>query len=156
PRDGTRVALPRAEERTTTTMLATAHCTTLVGLEAFPVQVEVDIARGLPAFDLVGLPETSVKESRVRVRSALDQMGFPFPVRRVTVTLAPADVRKCGAGFDLAIAVAILAASRECPVEPLRTWVLIGELSLTGALRPVRGMLSQVLCARRRGFAGVI
>jgi magnesium chelatase family protein len=137
-------------------MLATAHSTTLVGLEAHPVQVEVDVARGLPAFDLVGLPETSVKESRVRVRSALDQMGFPFPLRRVTVNLAPADVRKYGAGFDLAIAVATLAACRECPVGLLERWVLIGELSLTGAVRPVRGALAQVLCARRRGFAGVV
>lgn len=137
-------------------MLATAHSSTLVGLEAFPVQVEVDIARGLPAFDLVGLPETSVKESRVRVRSALDQLGFPFPQRRVTVNLAPADVRKYGAGFDLAIAVATLAASKECPLEPLADWVLVGELSLTGAVRPVRGVLAQVLCARARGFRGVI
>src|SRR5207342_652173 len=75
-------------------MLATAHSSTLVGLEAYPVQVEVDIARGLPTFDLVGLPETSVKESRVRVRSALDQVGFPLPPKRVTINLAPADVRK--------------------------------------------------------------
>lgn len=137
-------------------MLATAHSSTIVGLEAYPVQVEVDIARGMPAFDLVGLPETSVKESRVRVRSALDQLGFPFPARRVTVNLAPADVRKYGAGFDLAIAVATLAASNECPRDVLADWMLVGELSLTGAIRPVRGVLSQVLCARRRGFKGVI
>jgi magnesium chelatase family protein len=137
-------------------MLATAHSTTLVGLEAYPVHVEVDISRGMPAFDLVGLPEASVKESRVRVRSALDQIGFPFPVKRVTVNLAPADVRKYGAGFDLAIAVATLAASNECPTEKLEDWVLIGELSLTGAIRSVRGVLTQVLCAKRRGFKGVI
>jgi magnesium chelatase family protein len=137
-------------------MLATAHSSTLVGLEAYPVHVEVDISRGMPAFDLVGLPEASVKESRVRVRSALDQIGFPFPVKRVTVNLAPADVRKYGAGFDLAIAVATLAASNECPTEKLEEWMLIGELSLTGAIRSVRGVLTQVLCAKRRGFKGVI
>ena len=137
-------------------MLATAHSSTLVGLEAYPVHVEVDIARGMPAFDLVGLPEASVKESRVRVRSALDQMGFPFPTKRVTVNLAPADVRKYGAGFDLAIAIATLAASNECPTDKLEAWMLIGELSLTGALRSVRGVLTQVLCAKRRGFQGVI
>jgi magnesium chelatase family protein len=137
-------------------MLATAHSSTLVGLEAYPVHVEVDIARGLPAFDLVGLPEASVKESRVRVRSALDQLGFPFPSKRVTVNLAPADVRKYGAGFDLAIAVATLAASSEVPADVLAEWMLVGELSLTGAIRAVRGVLSQVLCAKRRGFKGVI
>src|SRR5689334_1078626 len=110
----------------------------------------------MPAFDLVGLPETSVKESRVRVRSALDQVGFPLPMKRVTINLAPADVRKYGAGFDLAIAVATLAASNEIPMERLENWMLVGELSLTGAVRPVRGVLSQVLCAKRRGFRGAI
>jgi magnesium chelatase family protein len=137
-------------------MLAMAHASTLVGLEALPVQVEVDIARGLPAFDLVGLPEASVRESRMRVRSALEQVGFPLPTRRVTVNLAPADVRKHGAGFDLAIACATLGAARECPDEPLRDWLLIGELSLTGAVRPVRGVLAKVLCARRQGMRGAI
>lgn len=137
-------------------MLATAHASSLVGLEAMAVQVEVDIARGLPAFDLVGLPEASVRESRVRVRSAIDQSGLPFPLRRVTVNLAPADLRKYGTGYDLAIAVATLAAAGECPLEPLKRWLLVGELSLTGALRPVRGTLSQVLCARALGLQGAI
>jgi magnesium chelatase family protein len=137
-------------------MLATAHASTLIGLEAQSVQVEVDIARGLPAFDLVGLPEASVRESRMRVRSALEGVGFPLPARRVTVNLAPADVRKNGAGFDLAIACATLAAARECPDELLRDWLLVGELSLTGAVRPVRGVLAKVLCAKKAGFQGVI
>lgn len=137
-------------------MLAMAHASTLVGLEALPVQVEVDIARGLPAFDLVGLPEASVRESRMRVRSALEQVGFPLPTRRVTVNLAPADVRKNGAGFDLAIAMATLAAAKESPEDMLRDWLLVGELSLTGALRPVRGVLAKVLCARKRGLRGAI
>lgn len=137
-------------------MLAMAHASTLVGLEALPVQVEVDIARGLPAFDLVGLPEASVRESRMRVRSALEQVGFPLPTRRVTVNLAPADVRKYGAGFDLAIAMATLAAAKESPEDLLKDWLLVGELSLTGALRPVRGVLAKVLCARKRGLRGAI
>jgi magnesium chelatase family protein len=137
-------------------MLAMAHASTLVGLEALPVQVEVDIARGLPAFDLVGLPEASVRESRMRVRSALEQVGFPLPTRRVTVNLAPADVRKNGAGFDLAIAMATLAAAKESPEDLLRDWLLVGELSLTGALRPVRGVLAKVLCARKQGMRGAI
>ena len=85
-------------------MNATTHASTMIGLDTHPVQVEVDIARGLPAFDLVGLAEAAVRESRTRVRAALEQSGFPFPQRRVTVNLAPADVRKAGTGFDLAIA----------------------------------------------------
>ena len=87
-------------------MLATTHASTLIGLEAHPVSVEVDVSRGMPLFDLVGLAEAAVRESRTRVRSALEQSGYPFPLRRVIVNLAPADVKKAGTGFDLAIAVA--------------------------------------------------
>ncbi|MBI5513916.1 MAG: YifB family Mg chelatase-like AAA ATPase [Deltaproteobacteria bacterium] len=137
-------------------MLATTHASTLVGLEAHAVQVEVEIARGLPMFDLVGLAEVAVRESRTRVRAALEQSGYPFPLRRVIVNLAPADVKKSGTGFDLAIAVAILAALGECAVEALNGWMLLGELSLTGSLRGVRGVLPQTLAARDRGFQGVI
>ncbi len=137
-------------------MLATTHASTLIGLEAHPVQVEVDVARGLPAFDLVGLAEAAVKESRTRVRAALEQSGFPFPLRRVTVNLAPADLRKAGTGFDLAIAIATLAAAGECSVDHLDAWLLLGELSLTGGLRGIRGVLPQCLAARERGFRGVI
>ncbi len=137
-------------------MLATTHASTLVGLDAHPVQVEVDVARGLPSFDLVGLAEASVRESRTRVRAALEQSGFPFPLRRVTVNLAPADLRKAGTGFDLAIAVATLAAAGECSTDHLETWLLLGELSLTGGLRGIRGVLPQCLAARERGFRGVI
>ena len=96
-------------------MLATTHASTLIGLDSHPVQVEVDIARGLPAFDLVGLAEVAVRESRTRVRAAMEQAGYLFPLRRVTVNLAPADVKKAGTGFDLAIAIATLAAAGECP-----------------------------------------
>ncbi len=137
-------------------MLATTHASTLIGLDAFPVHVEVDIARGMPAFDLVGLAEAAVRESRTRVRAAVEQSGFPFPMRRVTVNLAPADVRKAGTGFDLAIAVATLAAAGECGTERLDHWLLLGELSLTGGLRGVRGVLPQVLAARNRGLHGVV
>ena len=137
-------------------MLATTHASTLVGLEAHPVHVEVDIARGLPTFDLVGLAEASVRESRTRVRAALEQQGYPFPLRRVTVNLAPADLRKAGTGFDLAIAIATLAAAGECPTDRLDEWLLLGELSLTGSLRGVRGVLPQCVAARERGLRGVI
>ncbi|MBL8602554.1 MAG: YifB family Mg chelatase-like AAA ATPase [Myxococcales bacterium] len=137
-------------------MLATAHASTLIGLETYPVSVEVDVARGLPSFDLVGLAEAAVRESRTRVRAAVEQSGFHFPLRRVTVNLAPADVKKSGTGFDLAIAVAMLAAAGEFDAEPLAEWLLLGELSLTGTLRGVRGVLPQVLAARDRGLRGVI
>ncbi len=137
-------------------MLATTHASSLIGLEAFPVHVEVDIARGLPTFDLVGLAEAAVRESRTRVRAALEQSGYVFPMRRVTVNLAPADVRKAGTGFDLAIAIATLAATGDCGADDLEHWLLLGELSLTGGLRGVRGVLPQVLAARQRGLRGVI
>jgi magnesium chelatase family protein len=137
-------------------MLATTHASTLIGLDSHPVHVEVDVARGLPSFDLVGLAEASVRESRTRVRAALEQSGFPFPLRRVTVNLAPADVRKAGTGFDLAIAIATLAAAGECAIDHLDEWLLLGELSLTGGLRGVRGVLPQALAAQKRGLRGVI
>ncbi|MEZ4410536.1 MAG: YifB family Mg chelatase-like AAA ATPase [Polyangiales bacterium] len=137
-------------------MLATTHASTLVGLDTHPVQVEVDIARGMPAFDLVGLAEVAVRESRTRVRAALEQSGYAFPIRRVTVNLAPADVKKSGTGFDLAIAVATLAAMGECEGARLDEWLLLGELSLTGGVRGVRGVLPQVMSARDRGLKGVI
>lgn len=137
-------------------MLATTHASTLIGLDSHPVQVEVDIARGLPAFDLVGLAEVAVRESRTRVRAAMEQAGYPFPLRRVTVNLAPADVKKAGTGFDLAIAIATLAASGDCPAVGLDGWLILGELSLTGSVRPVRGILPQVLAARDRGMRGAI
>ena len=137
-------------------MLATTQSSTLIGLDAFAVQVEVDIARGLPAFDLVGLAEAAVRESRTRVRAAIEQSGYAFPLRRVTVNLAPADVRKAGTGFDLAIAVATLAAAGECVSDVLHEWMLLGELSLTGSVRGVRGVLPQVMAARERGVKGVI
>lgn len=137
-------------------MLATTHASTLIGLEAHPVSVEVDVSRGMPLFDLVGLAEAAVRESRTRVRSALEQSGYPFPLRRVIVNLAPADVKKAGTGFDLAIAVATLAAAGECSTERLGDYLLLGELSLTGGLRGVRGVLPQVMAARTRGLSGVI
>jgi magnesium chelatase family protein len=110
----------------------------------------------MPAFELVGLAEAAVRESRTRVRAALEQSGYPFPLRRVTVNLAPADVRKIGTGYDLAIAIATLAAAGECATEHLGDWLLLGELSLTGALRGVRGVLPQVMAARDREFRGVV
>lgn len=129
--------------------LATVHSRAQVSLEALPVTVEVDLSGGLPAFTMVGLPETAVKESKDRVRAAINNSGYSFPDRRLTVNLAPADLPKEGGRFDLAIALGILAASGQIPADALRQYEFIGELSLTGELRSVRGGLPSAMAARR-------
>ena len=126
----------------------------LRGIDGFPVQVEVDLTRGLPAFHLVGLPSSAVRESRERVTAAIRNSGYKLPAGRVTVNLAPADVRKEGSGHDLAIAVAVIAAERARRGRAGAgggDGILLGELSLFGEVRPVRGLLAIVLDARRRG-----
>ncbi|GAA5784420.1 hypothetical protein YWS52_07390 [Chitiniphilus shinanonensis] len=119
--------------------LAIVHSRALVGLAAHPVVVEVHLANGLPAFNLVGLPDTEVKESRERVRAALTVSGFEFPNRRITVNLAPADLPKSSGLYDLPIALGILAASEQLPLRPLTEYEFAGELGLTGELRTIRG-----------------
>src|SRR4051794_31772579 len=114
--------------------------------------VEVDIrTRGLPAFTIVGLPDRAVRESRERVRAALKNSGFDFPDGRITVNLAPADIRKAGPAFDLALAVGLLSASGQIPAESTIGCALCGEVSLTGALRPIRGALAVALGAQAAG-----
>ena len=137
-------------------MLATVHAGCLLGIDAHPVQVEVQLGAGLPGFDIVGLPERGVKESRVRVKSALQAFGFKLPPRHLVLNLAPGDVRKTGAGYDLAIAIAVQAACEAVDPAALRETLLLGELGLSGALRPVRGALSQLRGARDRGLARAI
>src|SRR5215472_2738622 len=117
-------------------MLATALSATLLGLDARLVRVEVEALRGVPSFELVGLAEAAVRESRVRVKSALAQVGVDLSEIRIIVNLAPADVKKTGSGFDLAIAAATLAALRAVPSQALDGVLFIGELSLTGAVQP--------------------
>ncbi|MFN8838076.1 MAG: YifB family Mg chelatase-like AAA ATPase [Burkholderiales bacterium] len=129
--------------------LAVVHSRGLVGVEAPPVSVEVHLANGLPAFHVVGLPDAEVRESRERVRAALLHGGFDFPARRITVNLAPADLPKGSGRFDLPIAIGILAAAAGTPAKVLDGFELMGELSLTGALRPVRGALVLALAVRR-------
>src|SRR5438105_4803069 len=107
------------------------------GIDGYSVTVEVDISAGLPSLSTVGLPDASVKEARDRVASAVRNSGFDFPIRKVTVNLAPADIRKEGASFDLPIAVGILAASEAVKDRRLDDWCLVGELALDGTLRPV-------------------
>ncbi|MCO5106052.1 MAG: YifB family Mg chelatase-like AAA ATPase [Burkholderiaceae bacterium] len=121
----------------------------LLGLDAPEVRVEVHVGNGLPAFHIVGLPEAEVRESRDRVRAALLHAGFDFPNRRLTVNLAPADLPKESGRFDLPIAVGILAASGQVPAEPLDALELVGELSLTGTIRPIRGALAMALAVAR-------
>jgi magnesium chelatase family protein len=133
-------------------MLAIAHTTALVGLDARLVRVEVACTRGPGWFEMVGLADSAVRESRVRVSAALGQLGILMAEHRITVNLAPADLRKSGTAFDLAIAVATLAALGKVPSAALEGVVLLGELSLTGAIRPVRGVLAHVSGARACGF----
>jgi magnesium chelatase family protein len=136
--------------------LAVVHSRALAGLDAPPVAVEVHLAGGLPAFSLVGLPDTEVKESRERVRAALQNAQFDFPARKITVNLAPADLPKESGRFDLPIAIGILAATGQLPAAALRTHEFAGELALGGALRAIRGALPMVLGARRDGRAFVL
>ena len=133
-------------------MLAVITCATIVGIDAIPIQVEVDISPGLPGFAMVGLPENTVKEARVRVQAALGNCGYSFPAGRITVNLAPANLRKEGTGFDLAIALGILAAQSLIPKERLETCFVMGELSLSGEVRPVRGILAASQVAMEQKF----
>ncbi len=137
-------------------MLAHALGATLLGLDAHPVRVEVDASRGVPSFELVGLAEVSVRESRVRVKSALAHVGVDLSEYRLVVNLAPADLRKSGSGFDVAIAVATLACLGVIPSEPIDGVLFLGELSLSGDIHSVRGALPKVLGARQRGITRAV
>ena len=128
---------------------ASTLCRAAVGVTAPVVMVETHLANGLPSFNIVGLPEKAVQESRDRVRSALINSGFDFPTRRITVNLAPADLPKQGSRFDLAIAIGILIASGQLPSNAADTYEFTSELSLAGALRPVSGILPTALATRR-------
>ena len=136
--------------------LAVLHSRALAGVEAPPVDVEVHLANGLPSFTIVGLPEAEVKESKDRVRAALQNARFEFPMRRITVNLAPADLPKESGRLDLPIALGILAASGQIPADKLNEYEFAGELALTGALRPVRGALAMTLGALNDGRAFVL
>jgi magnesium chelatase family protein len=136
--------------------LAIVHTRALDGMDAPPVSVEVHLANGLPAFSLVGLPDTEVREARDRVRAALQTSGFDFPARRITVNLAPADLPKEGGRFDLPIALGILAASDQLKAAALGGCEFAGELSLTGQLRPIRGALAMALQTRDAGHTLIL
>ena len=137
-------------------VLATARTFTLDGIFARPVRVEVDVHRGLPNFTIVGLPDAAVREARERVRAALVNCGFEFPLRRIVVNLAPASLRKAGPGMDLAIAAALLSASEQLRWEGLADAALVGELALDGATRPVYGALAMAEAARQGGAKAIV
>jgi magnesium chelatase family protein len=137
-------------------MLAYVRTAAVHGVESYPIRVEVNLAAGLPAFTVVGLPQGAVREGRERVTAALRNVGRPLPPRRVTVNLAPADVRKEGTAFDLPIAVGLLAAGGHLPTGALDETALLGELGLDGALRPVRGVLPIAAGLLREGVRSII
>lgn len=137
-------------------MLATTTTYAIDGVSARRVTVEVDIRSGLPAFQIVGLPDTAVRESRERVRAAMLNKGFEFPQRRITANLAPADLQKAGPAFDLAIAGALLAASGQVDPIDMAAMALVGELSLDGSVRPVNGALAMAEAARRDELPAIV
>src|SRR5947208_10054515 len=135
-------------------MLASVATFAIEGVDSREVTVEVDLRRGLPAFTIVGLPDAAVRESRERVRAALLNSGLEFPLQRLTANLAPADLRKAGPSFDLALAVALLAVTDQLPREGLDRYAVCGELSLSGTLRPIHGAVAVRAAARRAGYGG--
>ncbi len=137
-------------------MVSRIQSSALMGIDAYRVEVEVDVSPGLPAFTIVGLPETSVKESKERVKSAITNSGYVFPDDRITVNLAPAHVRKSGTGFDLPIALGILFASRPIPNPERSQHLVLGELSLDGRIKPIAGVLSMVIAAKKAGLKGIV
>jgi magnesium chelatase family protein len=142
-------------------MLARVRSAAVLGIDAYLVDVETDIASGLPSFATVGLPQGAVKEGRERVSAAIANTGYTFPLRRITVNLAPADVQKHGSAFDLPIALGLLRATEQANGRPgmAKRWdeyLVVGELGLEGDVRPVRGMLPLAVAAKREGFTGMI
>src|SRR3954463_1726175 len=137
-------------------MLAKVCSAAVNGIEAYPVEVEVNAGWGDSMIVIVGLPDAAVKESRDRVSTALTNSGFKFPMGRTTINLAPADVKKEGPSFDLPIAVGMLAASEQLETDQLDNFLMVGELALTGAVRSVKGILPIALRAKAEGKTGVL
>ncbi|BFM39951.1 hypothetical protein OLK001_18770 [Synechocystis sp. LKSZ1] len=137
-------------------MLARVWSASLLGVDAVKVGVEVDVSGGLPAIALVGLPDAAVQESRERVKAAIKNAGFAFPVRRIVINLTPADLRKEGPSFDLPISIGILAASEQVEASLLNDFLFLGEMSLDGSLRAVTGVLPIAAVAHKLGFKGLV
>ncbi|MBI4710650.1 MAG: ATP-binding protein, partial [Nitrospirae bacterium] len=137
-------------------MLSKILSAALIGIDAHVVEVEVDItSKGLPHFSTVGLPDTAVKESKDRVRAALKNTGFNFPLKQITVNLAPADIKKEGSAFDLPIALGITVAEGIIEPDAAHGFMFSGELSLDGRLKPVKGAISMAIKAREKNFKGL-
>jgi magnesium chelatase family protein len=137
-------------------MLAKVNSAALYGIDALRVEVEIDLASGLPQLATVGLPEGAVKESKDRIRAAVKNCGYTFPAKRITINLAPADIKKEGSAYDLPMAVGILAAEEAIGKQLLDEYLLIGELSLDGSVKPVRGALSIAMAAKKEQVKGLI
>lgn len=137
-------------------MLAKVLSSAVIGIDGYLVEVEVDIIQGLPMFTIVGLPEASVKESKERVKSAVSNSGYSFPDDRITVNLAPANIKKEGTGFDLPIALGILTALSIVPRQIVSQYLFMGELSLDGRIKPVNGTLPMALAAKEAGYTGAV
>lgn len=137
-------------------MLARVLSSAVIGIDAYLVEVEVDIAQGLPNFTTVGLPETAVKESRERVKAAITNSGYTFPADRITVNLAPANIKKEGTGFDLPMALGILSATGILPEKAISCYLFLGELSLDGRVKPVNGSLPMAIAAKKAGYRGIV
>ena len=131
-------------------MLVRVRSATVLGVSAIPVDVEVDASQGMPHTRVVGLPGTGVQESRVRVAAAIKNLGVKLPSKRITINLAPADLRKAGPSYDLPIAIGVLAASQQLKVDDLNNALIVGELGLDGAVRHIRGVISVAALARER------
>lgn len=136
-------------------MLSKVTTFTILGIDGVPVQVEVDISRGLPQLAIVGLPDNAVRESRERVKSAILNCGYEFPNKKIIVNLAPGELRKEGTGFDLPLAIGVLTAAGLIPSEKVERIAFVGELSLDGSTRPVRGILPRVIAARKHGISKI-
>src|SRR3989337_3392165 len=137
-------------------MLARVQTAAVLGIDAYLVDVEVDISAGLPSFSTVGLPDNAVKESKDRVKAAIKNSGYEFPAKRITVNLAPAYVKKEGTTFDLPVSLGILATARIIKGEALGDYIFLGELSLEGKVKRVRGALPMAIAAKECGLKGVI
>lgn len=137
-------------------MLAKLRSMAVLGIDAFEIGIEADICEMLPSFTIVGLPDGAVRESKERVMSAIKNCGFEFPARKVTINMAPADVKKEGSAYDLPIAIGLLMASAQVNIESTEGYVIAGELSLDGSVKSIKGMLSMAICARELGVKGMI
>ena len=137
-------------------MLSIVKSYGLTGINGYLVKTEVDINQGLPSYDIVGLVGTAIKESKERVKSAIKNSGFQYPIHRLTINLAPADTKKEGPIYDLAIAIGILSASEQVNVENVKDYIFLGELSLDGGVRKINGVLPILIAARQAGYTKII